>query len=288
MPYTRKFDWLAKATTYLKQGTTRAIATSDTLQMILGIFENRLDVLDSGKEKKIPAQSVAPSTPTTGDKYVDTSVTPNVLKRWDGTAWQTIGGSGSTVTVDSALSTTSTNPVQNKVVTGELAQRVKTILQGGTTYSPDANGQLSLPTPATPVTSWQTLTGDGSKTVFTLTGTNVAVIAIFGPYGRKETAYTVSGATLTFSAAPAAGDVYEVLTGTLASVSGSSKLSKFTYGASSSFDVGTAITELSRVEVANNSGTGSYIPMADATYAGATVTVTSALQAGDIIFISWK
>jgi phage minor structural protein len=39
-------------------------------------------------EKKIAKGSTAPSNPGIGDLWIDTSVTPNLLKRWTGNAWQ--------------------------------------------------------------------------------------------------------------------------------------------------------------------------------------------------------
>jgi len=39
------------------------------------------------KEYQIKKQATAPSSPSTDDLWLDTSVTPNVLKRWNGSAW---------------------------------------------------------------------------------------------------------------------------------------------------------------------------------------------------------
>lgn len=39
------------------------------------------------KENAITKSNTAPSNPTTGQLWLDTSVTPNVLKRWSGSAW---------------------------------------------------------------------------------------------------------------------------------------------------------------------------------------------------------
>jgi len=39
------------------------------------------------KENAITKSNTAPANPTTGKLWLDTSVTPNVLKRWDGSAW---------------------------------------------------------------------------------------------------------------------------------------------------------------------------------------------------------
>lgn len=39
------------------------------------------------KEREIKKQTTAPTSPAVGDLWLDTSVTPNLLKRWTGTAW---------------------------------------------------------------------------------------------------------------------------------------------------------------------------------------------------------
>jgi len=40
-----------------------------------------------GAEKQVTKSSTAPSNPAVGDLWLDTSVTPNVLKRWNGSTW---------------------------------------------------------------------------------------------------------------------------------------------------------------------------------------------------------
>ena len=55
-----------------------------------------------------------PTTPQVGD----VTYTDGVLRWFDGTAWRDFGGSS--ITIDPALSQTSENPVQNKVVTAAL------------------------------------------------------------------------------------------------------------------------------------------------------------------------
>lgn len=39
------------------------------------------------KEREIKKQATAPTNPSTGDLWLDTSVSPNVMKRWNGTSW---------------------------------------------------------------------------------------------------------------------------------------------------------------------------------------------------------
>lgn len=61
--------YLAKAAGYVIQGTSRAITQSDSLMMILGIFENRLNLLNSGKQNTLTFDS----TPTAGSSNPVTS-----------------------------------------------------------------------------------------------------------------------------------------------------------------------------------------------------------------------
>lgn len=42
-------------------------------------------------ETDISITGFAPAAPTEDELWLDTSVTPNTLKRWDGTAWVAVG-----------------------------------------------------------------------------------------------------------------------------------------------------------------------------------------------------
>lgn len=42
--------------------------------------------------RKLWASATAPSSPGTGEIYLDTSVSPPQLKRYDGASWETVGG----------------------------------------------------------------------------------------------------------------------------------------------------------------------------------------------------
>jgi len=54
-------------------------------------FNTIYDAIDAAAQKEIGKASSAPTTPATNDLWVDTTTTPNVLKRWDGAAWVIIG-----------------------------------------------------------------------------------------------------------------------------------------------------------------------------------------------------
>jgi hypothetical protein len=47
----------------------------------------------SDKERAVAKQSSAPSSPSTGDLWLETDVTPNVLRRWSGSAWVKVSNS---------------------------------------------------------------------------------------------------------------------------------------------------------------------------------------------------
>lgn len=58
-------------------------------------FSTTVDTALSGKEKSIPLQSSAPSSPSTSDMWVDnTNPVAPVLKIYNGSAWITVAGGG--------------------------------------------------------------------------------------------------------------------------------------------------------------------------------------------------
>lgn len=76
-------------------------------------------------------RATAPTSPKPGQQYFDT--TDNTVKTYNGTEWTSGGsGGGTTITVDTALSTSSTNPVQNKVVTNAINGKQATLVSGTT------------------------------------------------------------------------------------------------------------------------------------------------------------
>lgn len=75
------------------------------------------------------------------------------------------GGSGGSVTVDAALSGTSTNPVQNKVVTAELAKKAaKSGYTAGKNVVTDADGNLATEDKPTSLKNPNALTFTGAAT----------------------------------------------------------------------------------------------------------------------------
>ena len=76
----------------------------------------------------------------------------------------------------------------------------------------DGSSWVALTTQFTVITS-ETFNGDGTTVAFTLAGTSTTaatVVAINGVLQIPTTAYSVSGTTLTFTEAPAVGDLIDV------------------------------------------------------------------------------
>lgn len=72
---------------------------------------------------------------TAGDVY---DVAGGMNYAWDGTKWDALGESKVEITIDTALSSTSTNPVQNKVINTALATKA-----GTATATTETNGLMS-------------------------------------------------------------------------------------------------------------------------------------------------
>lgn len=87
-------------------------------------------------------RATAPTSPKPGQQYFDT--TDNTVKTYNGTEWTSggSGGGGTTITVDTALSTTSTNPVQNKVVTNAINGKQATLVSGTNIKTINGNSLL--------------------------------------------------------------------------------------------------------------------------------------------------
>jgi phage-related tail fiber protein len=71
-------------------------------------------------QKNVYKQTSTPSTPVLDDLWVDTTLTPHVLKRYDGSAWQQIGGAGSSSVTNVSSSNTDiavANPTTSPVLT---------------------------------------------------------------------------------------------------------------------------------------------------------------------------
>lgn len=115
------------------KGLTHTVSDVDGLFAKIHNHSNKalLDsLINTGDEKRFltnkgtyqPLVWVSSTAPTnTGIFWIDDSVaTKPILKYHDGTAWKAVSsastGGGTTVTVDTAMSSTSTNPVQNKII----------------------------------------------------------------------------------------------------------------------------------------------------------------------------
>lgn len=116
-------EWTLNANGFKKNG--KRILTED-------------DLTTTTAEKFIPAQSTAPTSPADRQKWVDTSVTPPLLKFWDATlttpVWVTVGGSSS-ITVVQTTGTSTTDVMSQDAVTKELATKEPVISTKGTAFN---------------------------------------------------------------------------------------------------------------------------------------------------------
>lgn len=71
--------------------------------------------------------ATAPASPKEGQYYYNSA--DKKAYQWNGSAWKPLGGTE--ITVDTALSGTSTNPVQNKVINGALGNKVDKVTGKG-------------------------------------------------------------------------------------------------------------------------------------------------------------
>ena len=84
----------AAAVTYLVNGAPEALDTLNELAAALGDDENFATTVTNslaGKQKTIPYQSSAPSSPSTGDLWVDSSTSTPSLKTYNGASWVQLG-----------------------------------------------------------------------------------------------------------------------------------------------------------------------------------------------------
>jgi phage minor structural protein len=111
-------------------------------------------------EKKIAKGSTAPSNPGIGDLWIDTSVTPNLLKRWTGSAWQKLVPTTAAEigAVDVNTYNTKVQQLSNDIaakadatwVNGQLVLKENAITKSNTAPANPTTGQLWLDTSTTP------------------------------------------------------------------------------------------------------------------------------------------
>lgn len=85
---------------------------------------NNTSLLGSGDIEvgaDIPQQNTAPSNPQEDDLWIDTNT--NQLKRYNGSSWENVGPAA--ITVDSIVSTSSTNPIENQAITNYVNDLLK-------------------------------------------------------------------------------------------------------------------------------------------------------------------
>lgn len=90
----------------LINGAPGALDTLDELAAALGdnaSFATTVTNSIAGKQTSIPQQATAPSSPTTGALWLDTTNTPNELKRYNGSTWVAVGATGSGTVADGSV-----------------------------------------------------------------------------------------------------------------------------------------------------------------------------------------
>ena len=106
----------------------------------LNYFKNKLNILDDDAVNALINQAFAtysqnlvtivtelPETGEEGKLYLMVdggNVNLYNIFAWENNAWRELGKSSLSVTIDDTLSTTSTNPVQNKVLTAALNEKL--------------------------------------------------------------------------------------------------------------------------------------------------------------------
>jgi phage minor structural protein len=134
-----------------KQHADNAAATAEN---------NAKNYTNSYAEKKIAKGSTAPLNPAVGDLWIDTSVTPNLLKRWTGSAWQKLVPTTAAEigAVDVNTYNTKVQQLSNDIaakadatwVNGQLVLKENAITKSNTAPANPTTGQLWLDTSTTP------------------------------------------------------------------------------------------------------------------------------------------
>lgn len=153
------------------------------------IHESELDTDLQTKINEISNKLTAPTTP---------SVESAVTMLADGTVGTKPlsdfgGGGGSSVTVDSALSSTSENPVQNKVINSALNGKYEKPSGGIPKTDLDSSVQTSLGKADTALQTHQTITTGSANGTISVGGTNVAVKGL-GTAAYKADTYFATAA----------------------------------------------------------------------------------------------
>ena len=145
--------------------------------------------LDSALQTKINGKLTAPTTPTAESAVTmlaDGTVGTKPLSEFG-------GGGGSSVTVDSALSSTSENPVQNKVINSALNGKYEKPSGGIPKTDLDSSVQTSLGKADTALQTHQTITTGSANGTISVGGTNVAVKGL-GTAAYKADTYFATAA----------------------------------------------------------------------------------------------
>jgi phage minor structural protein len=123
-----------------KQHADNAAATAEN---------NAKNYTNTYAEKKIAKGNTAPSNPAVGDLWIDTSVTPNLLKRWTGSAWQKLAPTTASEVgaVDLSTYNTKVQQLSNDIaakadaewVNGQLVAKIDSLQIGGRNLIPDSS-----------------------------------------------------------------------------------------------------------------------------------------------------
>ena len=169
--------------THLNNVVVQGYVESSTQGKLIGSFETMPAATDMNKGQVVLYMGTTTSTYTKGKYYVST-----------GTAWVLSDSSPASISVDSSLSTTSTNPVQNKVITNALAGKVDTVPGKALSTNDYTTAEK---------TKVSNLPDNATTTFATKTELTDAVTSV----------YKYKGSVATYSALPggaAVGDVYNV------------------------------------------------------------------------------
>jgi len=197
------------------------------------------------------AATIAIGTVTTGEAGTSVSVTNSGTT--SAAVFNFVIPKGKDVTVDSALSSTSTNPVQNKVINTALNKKANTSSLAAVATSGSYNDLTNTPSLATVATS-------GSYNDLTNTP-SLATVATSGSYNDLTDTPTISSASTSLpyaicsSAKSTAAKVATVITGSFSKEDGALVTVKFTYSGTVSYPYTTPTL--------NVNSTGAYSMLSD-------------------------